>query len=194
MDQKFTKILLFFTITVFLSGCVGQNFQEQKAKRLKSDPCAFTKNKLDKKICEADVQGGGDPTKSDGMLANLAEEFIEEFGGGTTGGSSIPINKHLWNGAITTLNPYSLKIADAFGGYIETDWIVKSSNINERCQIKVQVLSPEFISTGINATLNCQTKINNEWFNSDENLSEAETTLENKILANARQSYLKFSD
>lgn len=101
-------------------------------------------------------------------------------------------NKYLWNGAIETTKSYPLKIADNQGGYIETDWIYSADNPNERCVIKIQVLSDELVSTGAKVKLLCQEKISENWITKQTDFSNEEKILTLKVLENAAKSVNSF--
>ena len=99
------------------------------------------------------------------------------------------VNKDLWAGSLATLNDYSLKIADSTGGYIETDWIYSPTINDERCSIKVRILSTELISNGVEVNFVCAKLINNNWVLIEEDFVEEEKRLHLKILENAQLSY-----
>ena len=46
-----------------------------------------------------------------------------------------------WRGSLEVTKKYPLKIADNQGGYIETNWIYTPGIEDQRCLIKIQVLS-----------------------------------------------------
>ena len=58
---------------------------------------------------------------------------------------------------------YPLKNADNSGGYIETDWIYEENQSSSRCLIKLQVLSLELVSTGIETKIICEVKKQENW-------------------------------
>jgi hypothetical protein len=98
------------------------------------------------------------------------------------------INKDLWAGSLKTLNNYSLKIADSMGGYIETDWIYGQNIQDERCSIKVKILSRELVSNGVDVNFICQKLVNNNWILIEDDFIEEEKRLHLKILENAQLS------
>ena len=100
------------------------------------------------------------------------------------------VNKDLWVGSLETLDDYSLKIADSMGGYIETDWIYSPNVDDERCSIKVKILSREFVSNGVDVNFVCSKLINNNWVLIDNDFIEEEKRLHLKILENAQISQL----
>ena len=92
------------------------------------------------------------------------------------------VNPFLWNASLEVTKSYPLKIADNMGGFIETDWITDSKNISQRCLIKIQVLSRELITTGVNTNFLCEKKDNNTWVSDDVKYVEEEKQITLKIL------------
>ena len=83
------------------------------------------------------------------------------------------INPELWRGSLEVTKKYPLKIADNQGGYIETDWIYSPGIENQRCLIKIQVVSSELITTGVTSNFLCEKKTNDTWVSdSNEYLNE----------------------
>jgi hypothetical protein len=80
-----------------------------------------------------------------------------------------------------------LKIADNTGGFIQTEWISNSTITNERCMIKVQVVSPDLISTGVKTNFICEKLIGNTWQSDETDYLQEEKQLTLKILESARQ-------
>ena len=188
------KLLLVCFLLTFITGCgsVGKNYQEAKERALKLDPCKYEKQKGKGfgKVCEAKIAAGGD-AKSEGLFDNIIEELRGEISGGN--GQNVSVNKWLWNGSVETVQDFPLKIADAFGGVIETDWINDANISNKRCAIKILVQSKEFISNGVSANMMCQTFDGSNWILNNEDLSKANREIENSILSLARKSFLAFS-
>ena len=75
------------------------------------------------------------------------------------------------------------------GGYLETDWIYTKDIKDERCAIKIQVLSTELISNGIDVNFVCAQLKNGNWIISNEKFEEEEKSLHLKILKEAQKSY-----
>ena len=188
------SLLLVCLLLTFITGCgsVGKNYQEAKERDLKLDPCKYerAKGKGFGEICEAKVAAGSDG-KSEGLFGNIIEELRGEISGGN--GQNVSVNKWLWNGSVETVQDFPLKIADAFGGVIETDWINDANISNKRCAIKILVQSKEFISNGVSANMMCQTFDGSNWILNNEDLSKANREIENSILSLARKSFLAFS-
>ena len=194
MSSDMKSLLLVCFLLTFMTGCgsVGKNYQDAKERDLKLDPCKYerAKGKGFGEICEAKVAAGSDG-KSKGLFDNIIEELRGEVGG--VNGQNVSVNKWLWNGSIETVQDFPLKIADAFGGVIETDWINDANISNKRCAIKILVQSKEFISNGVSANMMCQTFDGSNWILNNEDLSKANREIENSILSLARKSFLAFS-
>jgi hypothetical protein len=97
------------------------------------------------------------------------------------------INKELWNGSLKVLSNYSIKNADSNGGYIETDWIFDGKDTNNRCLIKIQIISLELVSNGVETKIVCQTLSDNEWINDNQDYINEEKQLTLAILTEANK-------
>tara|TARA_Y200000002_G_scaffold323990_1_gene285401 strand:+ start:241 stop:819 length:579 start_codon:yes stop_codon:yes gene_type:complete len=92
------------------------------------------------------------------------------------------VNPYLWKGSLEVTKKYPLKIADNQGGYIETDWIYTQGINDQRCLIKIQVLSSELITTGLSSSFLCENKINEIWVSDNKNYPNEEKQIILKIL------------
>ena len=92
------------------------------------------------------------------------------------------INPELWRGSLEVTKKYPLKIADNQGGYIETDWIYSPGIENQRCLIKIQVLSSELITTGVTSKFLCEKKTNDIWVSDNNEYLNEEKKIILKIL------------
>ena len=97
------------------------------------------------------------------------------------------INKELWNGSLKVLSNYSIKNADSSGGFIETDWIFEEQDTNNRCLIKVQIVSLELISNGVETNIVCQRLTNEKWINDNKDYIDEEKQLTLAILTEANK-------
>ena len=180
---------------MFLSGCgsIGNNYQEVKERSMKTDPCKYerTVGKAREDICLAKVRAGTKGSKKGGLFDNILEELRGEVGSGN--GQNVAVNKWLWNGSIEAVEDFPLRIADAFGGVIETDWISNNDIPDQRCAIKILIKSKELLSNAVSANMICQSFNGKDWALNNEDLSEANREIENSILSLARRSYLDFS-
>ncbi len=92
------------------------------------------------------------------------------------------INPELWRGSLEVTKKYPLKIADNQGGYIETDWIYSPEIENQRCLIKIQVVSSELITTGVTSNFLCEKKTNDTWVSDNNEYLNEEKKIILKIL------------
>ena len=92
------------------------------------------------------------------------------------------INPELWRGSLEVTKKYPLKIADNQGGYIETNWIYTPGIEDQRCLIKIQVLSSDLLTTGITSTFLCENKVNETWVSDNVNYPDEEKKIILKIL------------
>ena len=95
------------------------------------------------------------------------------------------VKLYLWQGSLLILEEYPLQTVDSQGGLISTDWILNKELPNKRCQIKVNVITQEFISTGVRTKFICQNKDNDQWYQSNDVLIEEEKKITLKILEKA---------
>ena len=95
------------------------------------------------------------------------------------------VNPHLWRASLDLTSSYALKIADNQGGFIETDWITNSTNQNQRCLIKIKIVSSELISTGVSTKFICEKKDADSWISDGKNYLSEEKQLTLKILKTA---------
>ena len=188
------NLALIASLLFLVLGCgVGTNYQEVKERQMKTDPCYYERLKGAKaeERCQARVDARTNDGKGSGLFDSMLDELRGEIGNGT--GQNVAVNKWLWNGSIETVEDFPLKIADAFGGVIETDWINDSNIPNKRCAIKILIKSKDFISNGVSANMICQSFDGSKWILGNEDLSKANREIENSILSLARKSFLAFS-
>jgi|TARA_B110000483_G_C18107827_1_gene508411 hypothetical protein len=196
MSLQMKKLPLVISLMLFMSGCggIGKNYQDVREREMKTDPCKYERIKGGKAevICKARVAAGRNGSKEGGgLFDNVLEELRGEIGTGN--GQNIAVNKWLWNGSIETVKDFPLKIADAFGGVIETDWINNANMPDQRCAIKILIKTKDFISNGVSANMICQSFNGSSWTLNNNDLSEANREIENSILSLARKSFLNFS-
>ncbi len=150
---------------------------------------ALVKSSIEYKTCKRKEMAAG----ADGIIDDDAGiPFEDLFNRNKQESGSVimaNVNKDLWIGSLETLNDYSLKIADSMGGYIETDWIYDQNIQDERCAIKVKILSRQLVSNGVDVNFVCSKLINNNWVVMSEDYIEEEKRIHLKILENAQISY-----
>ena len=142
---------------------------------------------IEKEICIAKERAAG-PDGEVGDPLNLTE-LIDNFNNPSKnlvyGGLSV--NEFLWNGSLSVLGAYPLKNVDSQGGFISTEWILDKDELNKRCQIKINITSQEFVSTGVETKILCQKKDGDEWYPEKEILVEEEKKITLKILEKAQE-------
>jgi len=189
------NLLIIVSLVFFTAGCsgVGKNYQDVKKREMATDPCKYERIKGGKNElrCKQRLAANGSSEKSSGFFDGMLDQLREEDGLGN--GQNVAVNKWLWNGSIETVQDFPLKIADAFGGVIETDWINNKDIPNQRCAIKILIQSKELISNGVSANMICQSFDGKNWTLNNEDLSQANREIENSILSLARKSFLTFA-
>ena len=193
---KLLGLIIISQIMVSCSGVIGGKHNENLEKLDKvygycdNPHRGLTKSSIEYKTCKRKEMAAG----ADGVIDDDAGiPFENLFDKKSQGGSSVVmanVNKDLWIGSLETLNAYSLKIADSMGGYIETDWIYSPNITDERCAIKIKILSTELVSNGVDVNFVCSKLINNNWVLMEDDFIEEEKRLHLKILENAQLSQL----
>jgi hypothetical protein len=59
--------------------------------------------------------------------------------------------------------------------------------LNKRCQIKINITSQEFVSTGVETKILCQRKNGDEWYPENELLIEEEKKITLRVLEKAQE-------
>ena len=142
---------------------------------------------VEREICVAKERAAG-PDGEVGDPLNLTE-IIDKFNNPTKNivYSGTSVNQSLWNGSLSVLEVYPLQTVDSQGGFISTDWILDKNEPKKRCQIKINVISLEFISTGVKTKIICQEQENNQWYPTNEKLIDEEKKITLKILEKAQE-------
>jgi hypothetical protein len=189
------KILVSLTILLLITSC-SQGFNSGSIeKNLEATDKIYGRcnnpnrqfTKIEKEICVGKERAAG-PDGEVGDPLNLTE-IIDKFNNPTKnivyGGTSV--NQFLWNGSLSVLEAYPLQKVDSQGGFISTDWILDKNEPNKRCQIKINITSLEFISTGLKTKIICQEQENNQWYPANEILIDEEKKITLKILEVAQE-------
>ena len=187
------KSLLIISI-LFISGCSANRAQqsEENLKELDAlygycdNPQRNINSGLEYEICKSKERANqGEPLNAE----DIATSIQDIFGGGdkiSNGVSYSMVNPYLWQASLKVLSPFSIKIADNGGGYIETDWILDYNQSQDaRCQIKTIIMSPELVSNGVEVKINCQNFDGENWLGDQKNYIEEEKNLTIKILQTA---------
>tara|TARA_E500000178_G_C17008585_1_gene749417 strand:- start:1837 stop:2430 length:594 start_codon:yes stop_codon:yes gene_type:complete len=196
--MKTVKIFLLISLSFFFfNGCggIGRDYQNnlEKLDKVygKCDNPQRELRPIEYKICKDKEKAAG-PDGEIGEAINVTEMFSNPFGGSGQGYVVSDTNNHLWDASLKMLSPYSIKISDFEGGFIETNWIQKQSLPNERCLIKAHITSKELISTGVEINVVCERLFNSDWYLVEEDFASQEKQLTLKILSEA--SLLSESD
>ena len=176
------KLLFSFVVALSLSSCSQGLNEGNIEKNLKATDKIYGRcnnpnrqfTLIEKEICVAKERAAG-PDGEVGEPINLTE-LIDKFNNPSKnvvyGGLSV--NEFLWNGSLSVLGAYPLQTVDSQGGFISTEWILDKEEPNKRCQIKINVTSQEFISTGVETKILCQKQDNDQWYPEKEILVEEE--------------------
>jgi hypothetical protein len=193
-------IINLFIFCFFLSSCsnnddalFGGQYQENLAKFDKTygycdNPLRnINKTTIQYKVCkDKEAAAGSDGiTDEEFSLFNLTK-FRDNFDNSAVVYNK-SANKNLWDGSMKVLSAYPIKNFDSEFGYIETDWIYEESNLEERCLIKIQIVSLELVSNGVEAKFLCQKKIEDEWVQNKNDYSKAEKQIILAILSEAER-------
>ncbi len=189
--MKALKIFLLISFGFLMfNGCagIGRDHQENLEKLDQVyGKCDNPQRKLrpiEYKICKDKERAAG-PDGEIGDGVNLTEMFSNPFAGSGQGYAVSDTNNDLWDASLSVLSPYSIKISDFEGGYVETNWIQKKELPNERCLIKAHVTSMELISTGIKINVVCEKLYNSNWYLVEDDFTNQEKKLTLKILSEA---------
>ena len=104
------------------------------------------------------------------------------IGGGKNVVYQYSVNPYLWNASLEVTRSYPIKIADNQGGFIETEWINEPNKENQRCLIKIRILSKELITTGVDTKFLCENKDNDIWTSDNQEYIEEEKQITLRIL------------
>jgi len=191
--QVIIRFLIIFSSLFIFQACsnIGQDNQKNLAEldKLygKCDNPMRTLRPIEYKICKDKEKAAGPDGVVDDPI-NLTEIF-DNINNPRAVYAASDTNTYLWDASLKTLSPYSIKISDFDGGYIETNWILKNEFPNERCLIKTHVVSPELISTGVNVNVICEKLINDGWYLINQEYKDQEKQLTLKILSEASTLY-----
>jgi len=190
MLRHLTLLLVILFLQACSDGFVGKNNQ----KNLESLDKTYGRcnnpmreySKIEKKIC-LDKERAAGPDGVIGDPIDLRDVLDRIQGKQDVVYAGLSVNRHLWNGSLGILEPYSIKIVDSQGGFISTDWILKKEIPNERCMIKVNVISQELVSTGVNVKLICEKLSDGQWYSDNNSYLNEEKNLTLKILEVANE-------
>ena len=148
-------------------------------------------NEMDYEICKSKERARAPSNKNENMEPFNLTELIDKVRGedlNTNGYVKTIVNPFLWQGSIDVTSVYDLKIADSNGGFIQTEWIFDKNALEKRCMIKIQVISADYVSTGIKTKFLCENKNQDTWQTDGKQYLEEEKMLTLRILE-ASQKY-----
>ena len=186
-----------FIITILFSFLIVscQGTREQELKKLDKmwgycDNPHREFSELEYNTCKRKEMAKRSSNKTDDMEPFSITDFLDKVNNGGVGEGFVnsSVNSYLWQGSIDVTSIYNLKIADATGGFIQTEWIYDEGSINKRCLIKIQIVSAEYISTGVKSSFLCENKNQDIWISDGKKYFEEEKMLTLRILE-ASQNY-----
>jgi len=189
------KSLIYLALVLLLTSCsqgiTGGNLEKNLEETDKIYGRCNNPNRqmsaIDKEVCLGKVSAAGPDGKIDDPI-NLTDIF-DRFNNPNKNVvyAGLSVNQYLWQGSLSVLENYPLQTVDSQGGFISTDWIINKDEPNRRCQIKINVISQDLISTGVKTKLLCQEKDNDQWFPDGTLLTEEEKKITLKILEKAQE-------
>jgi hypothetical protein len=187
------KFLLSIALSLFIVSCGKGLMDGNLEKNLEASDKMYGKcnnpnrtlTKVEKEVCIAKTRAAGPngEVKEPLNLNDIFDRFNNPNKNIVYAGSAV--NQFLWQGSLSVLEEYPLQTVDSQGGFISTDWILNKDEPNKRCQVKVNVISQEFISTGVKTKIVCQEKDNDQWYLDNVGLFEEEKKITLKILEKA---------
>ena len=189
------KSLISLALVLFVTSCsqgiMGGNIEKNLEATDKiygrcDNPYRSMTN-VEKEICRGKVAAAGPDGKIDDPISlnDIFDRFNNPNKNIVYGGLSV--NQYLWQGSLSVLENYPLQTVDSQGGFISTDWITSKDDPSRRCQIKINVISQDFISTGVKTKLLCQEKDNDQWYPDNTLLVEEEKKITLTILEKAQE-------
>lgn len=190
---------LIILLTSCGGGMIGGQYQENLAKLddvygyCDNPQRGYNKSSIEYKVCkDKESAAGADGLADTDFRLPFVDDLLNNRGSRDNLVYTSSVNKYLWSGSLNILSDYPLKTADSNGGYLETEWIYDNRDGREqRCIIKIQINTIEFVSNGVETNIICQTKQNSEWMNTGENFINAEKQLTLAILNSSRNYYLE---
>ena len=191
MLKSLISMALVLLLTSCSQGIMGGNLEKNLEETDKIYGKCNNPNRqmsaIDKEICRGKVMATGPDGKIDDPinLTDMFDRFNNPNKNVVYGGLSI--NQYLWQGSLSVLENYPLQTVDSQGGFISTDWIINKDEPNRRCQIKINIISQDLISTGVKTKLLCQENDNDQWYPDGTLLVEEEKKITLTILEKAQE-------
>ena len=190
--QKINLVIITFLLSLMLLSCQGTREQEMKKLDKLWGYCDNPHRELgdlEYQTCKRKERAKLPSGKNKDMEPFDLTGFLDRVRNGEAGSGFIKpnVNPYLWQGSIDVTSEYNLKIADATGGYIQTEWIYDEDDSKNRCMIKIQILSADFISTGVKSKLLCENKNQEVWKTDGKEYLDEEKMLTLKILETSQK-------
>ena len=190
--QKIVLLIITIFFTILLSSCQGN--REEQLKKL-DELWGYCDNphrefgELEYDTCKRKERSQLPSNKGKEIEPFNLTDFIDKMNGvgSNTVIAQTTINPFLWQGSIDVTSTYDLKIADATGGYIQTEWIYDKTELKKRCMIKIQITSAEYISTGVKSNFICENKSQDIWITDGNEYVDEEKVLTLKILEESQK-------
>ena len=191
MLKSLMSLVLVLFVTSCSQGIMGGNLEKNLEATDKiygrcDNPYRSMTN-VEKEICRGKVATAGPDGKIDDPISlnDIFDRFNNPNKNIVYGGLSV--NQYLWQGSLSVLENYPLQTVDSQGGFISMDWIISKDDPSRRCQIKINVISQDLISTGVKTKLICQEKDNDQWYPDNTILVEEEKKITLTILEKAQE-------
>ena len=189
--QKKISVIIIIVFSILLASCQGT--REQELKKLDKlwgycDNPHREFSDLEYDTCKRKEMAQSSSGETKDLKPFSLTEFMNRTSSDGSGFSKSKVNPYLWQGSIDVTSSYDLKIADATGGYIQTEWIYDRNDLNKRCMIKIQIISADYISTGVKSSFICENKNQDIWVTDGREYFEEKKMLTLKILE-ASQKY-----
>lgn len=191
MLKSLISLVLVLFVTSCSQGIMGGNIEKNLEATDKiygrcDNPYRSMTN-VEKEICRGKVAAAGPDGKIEDPISlnDIFDRFNNPNKNIVYGGLSV--NQYLWQGSLSVLENYPLQTVDSQGGFISTDWIISKDDPSRRCQIKINVISQDLISTGVKTKLICQEKDNDQWYPGNTILVEEEKKITLTILEKAQE-------
>ena len=188
LQKNLTSLQIIFIIltSIFLLNCSGTHERNlEKLDRIYGycdNPHRNLKGTT-YEICKSKELARGPDGKEDEMENIDFKKLFGKFNGNSNAQTTlINVNPFLWRASLEVTKEYDLKFVDNAGGYIQTEWVYQSIDLNNRCIIKIQINSIELLSNSVQTNFICEEKINSIWQNDGVDYIDDEKKLTLRVL------------
>ena len=166
--RQTSAILLVLMVTLFMSGCVGEEGSVPDLMTIGDETVDMNKRET---ILGGDLFTFGDDDKPDR----------------SSRGSGIGVNAFLWRASLDVLSSWPIFSADPFGGVIITDWYAPPQTPNERFKFNVFILDRVLRADGVRVSIFKQIKNTEGVWQQTALQTETQMLVENSILTRAQK-------